>query len=662
MFHAVFSAFSLPPELKVTFFSMHMDSSLHELQLIESERSCRMPSRHVQAKSEDVRTQCFTEAVLAHALITDSTTFTSISAMDFTSASRFQLRLTILTKLRTIHSSILNWFIIPATRNSRVDHANKSLALFILIQYVPRLFQIVPLNQSIIKTTGVVAKTAWAGAAYNLLLFMLASHVLGATWYLLSIGRQFSCWKSECASENARKFAACIPSFLDCSSVGNPAREKWLNVTHVVAYCDAKKDDSTFKFGMFAEAFRSEVASTDFVPKYLYCLWWGLRNLSSYGQTLDTSIYLGETLFCSLICILGLVLFSLLIGNMQTSLQSMTVRVEEWRSKQRDTEEWMRHRQLPMDLQERVRKFSAHQWLARRGVNEESILRSLPTDLRREIQRHLCLSLVRRVPFFSQMDDQLLDAICERLVSNLCTQGNYIVREGDMVSEMLFIIRGQLESSTTDGGRSGFYNSTTLRSGDFCGEELLTWALMPNSSLSLPSSTRTVKAITEVEAFALQAEDLKFVAHQFKRLQSKKLQHAFRYYSHQWRTWGASFLQSAWRKFKKRKMAAELTQAESFSYMSTSGGPSNYHYNHEQEGYTDQYENENLDEEIDDKSPMEVAKGMKPFGTTIFASKFAANTRKGAGMQKGRSSMEGESSSLKMPNLFKPVEPDYDFP
>ena len=143
-----------------------------------------------------------------------------------------------------------------------------------------------------------------------------------------------------------------------------------------------------------------------------------------------------------------------------------------------------------------------------------------------------------QVPFFAQMDDQLLDAICERLQSSLKTRNTYIIREGDPVNEMLFIIRGQLESSTTDGGRTGFYNSTTLKRGDFCGEELLTWALMPSSSLNLPCSTRTVRSLTEVEAFALKSEDLKYVANQFKRLHSKKLQHAFRYHSHQWRTWG----------------------------------------------------------------------------------------------------------------------------
>lgn len=59
----------------------------------------------------------------------------------------------------------------------------------------------------------------------------------------------------------------------------------------------------------------------------------------------------------------------------------------------------MRHRQLPQDLQERVRRFVQYKWLATRGVDEESILRALPLDIRREIQRHLCLALVRRVSF-----------------------------------------------------------------------------------------------------------------------------------------------------------------------------------------------------------------------------------------------------------------------
>lgn len=240
-----------------------------------------------------------------------------------------------------------------------------------------------------------------------------------------------------------------------------------------------------------------------------------------------------------------------------------------------------------------------------------------------------------QVPFFSQMDDQLLDAICERLVSSLSTQGTYIVREGDPVTEMLFIIRGRLESSTTNGGRTGFFNSITLRPGDFCGEELLAWALLPKITQNLPSSTRTVRALVEVEAFALRAEDLKFVANQFRRLHSKKLQHTFRFYSHHWRTWAACFIQAAWRRYKKRIMAKNLSMRESFSFAD------------DDDHADDEDETEQEDEGSSTKSNSSQAK--QHLGVTILASRFAKNTRRGAQKVK----------DVEMPKLQKPEEPDF---
>ncbi|KAL1812325.1 hypothetical protein ACET3Z_022390 [Daucus carota] len=472
---------------------------------------------------------------------------------------------------------------------------------------------------------------------------MLASHVLGAAWYLMSIGRQHSCWRDECLAEQHR-VPPCNFTFLDCNSLGQIQRAYWLNFTKVLSTCDANNLDSTFKFGMFSDAFTSEVAMSPMYEKYLYSLWWGLRNLSSYGQNLQTSTYIGETLFCILLSISGLILFAQLIGNMQSYLQSMSVRLEEWRIKKRDTEEWMRHRQLPPALQERVRRFVQYRWVATKGVDEEAILKSLPQDLRRDIQRHLCLKLVQRVPFFSQMDVQLLDAICERLVSSLSTQDSYIFQEGDPVNEMLFIIRGQLESSTTNGGRTGFFNSITLRPGDFCGEELLTWALLPNSSVNLPTSTRTVRTLTEVEAFALRAEDLKFVSNQFRHLHSKKLQHAFRYYSSQWRTWGACYMQAAWRRYKRRKLSKELALQENHYYIVPDGTGNAVVY----------------DDGSGEHVLVESSDGTQHLGATIMASKFAANTRRGVGHKVVPVQVVGaSSSSLKMPKLFKPDEPDF---
>lgn len=213
-------------------------------------------------------------------------------------------------------------------KNQTAAHSNHTLSLIVLLQYVPRFFVIFPLHRRIIKTTGSIAKTAWAGAVYNLLLYILASHVsaniisslsssclvsqyifgmnpvrdfyylsllfskmsvqiFGASWYLLSIQRQHQCWSIECKNEmNATHSPSCDPLFLDCQSLDKPERLSWLNATKVLTSCDAR-NDYYFQFGMFADAFTNDVASAIFIEKYFYCLWWGLRSLR-YGLPAPT--------------------------------------------------------------------------------------------------------------------------------------------------------------------------------------------------------------------------------------------------------------------------------------------------------------------------------------------------------------------------------------
>ncbi|KAL8501403.1 hypothetical protein ACS0TY_020806 [Phlomoides rotata] len=515
---------------------------------------------------------------------------------------------------------ILIWGVIPTLKGSTMTNTKNVLRFFIIFQYIPRLVLIFPLSSQIVKATGVVTETAWAGAAYNLMLYMLASHILGASWYLLSIERQEACWRQACDIEKP----LCEYKYFDCRRVMDSPRNTWFSLSNITTQCNP--DTSHFPFGIYGDAVSSEVTSAQFFNKYFYCLWWGLKNLSSLGQNLSTSNYVGEISFAIIMATLGLVLFALLIGNMQTYLQSTTVRLEEWRIRRRDTEQWMHHRQLPQELRQSVRKYDQYKWVATRGVDEEALLKGLPLDLRRDIKRHLCYDLVRRVPLFDQMDERMLDAICERLKPALTTQGTCLVREGDPVNEMLFIIRGNLDSYTTNGGRTGFFNTCRIGPGDFCGEELLTWALDPRPSVILPSSTRTVKAISEVEAFALRAEDLKFVAGQFRRLHSKQLRHKFRFYSHQWRAWAACFIQAAWRRYKRRKSVAKLRASERLAQ-----------------------ENEASEEE----GTVEKQVHVPGLGYAVYAARMAGS-RRGVHHHK-----RTDSDSSAVSSLQKPAEPDF---
>lgn len=194
----------------------------------------------------------------------------------------------------------------------------------------------VPLTSELKRTAGVFAETAWAGAAYYLLLFMLASHVsvcfpfnmltavslpcldifellythqlavaslflqssfttyhfawnlflvisindslqiVGAFWYLLAIERNDTCWQTTC-SENG-----CNKNFLYCGNQNMEGYSAWQKRSESVlkSQCSADNGNPTFDYGIFSSAFSSGIVSSKkFVSKYCYCLWWGLQNL-----------------------------------------------------------------------------------------------------------------------------------------------------------------------------------------------------------------------------------------------------------------------------------------------------------------------------------------------------------------------------------------------
>lgn len=163
-------------------------------------------------------------------------------------------------------------------------------------------------------------------------------------------------------------------------------------------------------------------------------------------------------------------------------------------------------------------------------------------------------AFIFQVPLFDTLDEQLLEAMCDILKPVIYTKESHIIREGDSVDGMFFIMRGMVFSRE----RLGFF-SVCLKAGDFCGEEIIA-TLDPSSSLHLPISTRTVQAITLVEAFVLKAEDFRSLVSQ--QSQGRPLKHNFRFYTQNWRIWAACYVQEAWRRYRRKKLEESLRKEE----------------------------------------------------------------------------------------------------
>uniref|UniRef100_A0A2N9HPF1 Ion transport domain-containing protein n=1 Tax=Fagus sylvatica TaxID=28930 RepID=A0A2N9HPF1_FAGSY len=102
---------------------------------------------------------------------------------------------------------------------------------------------------------------------------------VGAWWYLLAIERQEVCWRSACDLEQPN----CQNGYFDCRNINDDSRTNWVNSTNVTNLCVPTPIGIPvfYQYGIDGDAVNTNVIASRFFSKYFYCLWWGLRNLSS---------------------------------------------------------------------------------------------------------------------------------------------------------------------------------------------------------------------------------------------------------------------------------------------------------------------------------------------------------------------------------------------
>lgn len=454
---------------------------------------------------------------------------------------------------------IMVWLVVRHFQGKKAsaNYAKNLLRVTVLLQYIPRCIRFLPLVAGH-SQSGFVFETAWVDFGINLFMYLLAGHVVGACWYLFGLQRVNLCLQKTCELEQG-----CSISFLDCgigkdinATVANDMqRYNWSLVSNASTNC-LVIPSTFFNYGIYINAVPVTMYPNIF-SKYLYSLFWGCLQISTLAGNLVPSLFKWEVLFTMAIIGLGLLLFALLIGNMQNFLQSLGRRQMDMQLRRYDVEVWMKRRNLPHSLRRKVRQAERLKWAATRGVDEDELLEGLPEDLHKEIRRELALDYLKKVRIFQVMQDIVLDAICERLHQKFYIENSIILRARYPVDRMLFILRGNLMSIGDDG------SEVKLCGGDFCGEELLTWslehaAIQPGTGATVKRtgqralSSRTVKCHSSVEAFALEAADLEFVVNHFSRyMRNSRVQGAIRYESPYFRTWAARCIQAAWRYRKK---------------------------------------------------------------------------------------------------------------
>ncbi|KAK7335375.1 hypothetical protein VNO80_27172 [Phaseolus coccineus] len=447
---------------------------------------------------------------------------------------------------------IVLWVAIPSLlEKGSITLVMTVFLIMFLFQYLPKIYHSVCLLRRMQNLSGYIFGTVWWGIALNMIAYFVASHAAGACWYLLGLQRAAKCLEEQCA-----KTAGCGLRTLCCkepiyyggtSIVRDKTRLSWAENREARSTCLDSADN--YDYGAYSWSVQL-VTNDSRLEKILFPIFWGLMTLSTFGNLESTPERL-EVIFNIIVLTSGLLLVTMLIGNIKVFLHATTSKKQAMQLKMRNIEWWMSKRRLPQSFRQRVRNYERQRWAAMRGVDECQMIKNLPEGLRRDIKYHLCLDLVRQVPLFQHMDDLVLENICDRVKSLVFTKGETITREGDPVQRMLFVVRGHLQSSQVL--RDGVKSYCMLGPGNFSGDELLSWCLRRPFIERLPPSSSTLVTLEATEAFGLEAKDVKYVTQHFRyTFVKEKVKRSARYYSPGWRTWAAVAIQLAWRRYKHR--------------------------------------------------------------------------------------------------------------
>ncbi|KAE8661347.1 Cyclic nucleotide-gated ion channel 2 [Hibiscus syriacus] len=439
------------------------------------------------------------------------------------------------------------WLVVPKLiEEEQIRDIATILILIFLFQFLPKVYHSISLMRRMQKVTGYIFGTIWWGFGLNLIAYFIASHVAGGCWYVLTMQRIALCLRQQCARNEQ-----CGKLSLSCGA-GDSSK-----VTGRPLCFDVK---GPFGYGIYQWAL-PVVSSNSVAVKILYPIFWGLMTLSTFGNILEPTSHWLEVVFCICLVLAGLMLFTLLIGNIQVFLLAVMAKKRQMQLRCRDMEWWMKRRQLPSRLRQRVRRFERQRWATLGGEDEMELIKDLPEGLRRDIKRYLCLDLIKKVPLFHNLDDLILDNICDRVKPLVFSKDEKLFREGDPVQRMVFVVHGRIQR--TQSLSKGMIATSIIKPGGFLGDELLSWCLRRPFIDRLPVSSATFVSVESVEAFGLDSDHLRYITYHFRyKFANERLNRTARYYSSNWQTWAAVNIQLAWRRYRMRDRGPMISAAE----------------------------------------------------------------------------------------------------
>ena len=203
----------------------------------------------------------------------------------------------------------------------------------------------------------------------------------------------------------------------------------------------------------------------DTFQMWVVCFYWAMSTSLTIGYgdlTPNTTV---EKLFVSLMMLTSSVFYACIFGQVTTLVDSLDQIQGRYQHQLQRFIEFASIYKLPASLRSRMYAHVHYRWQLTRGFQVESVLDSLPSGIRRDIQMSLLSSIVADLSIFASTPSNFVAAVVERFRTELIV-GNEYVFTADEPGQCLYIIHtGRVDVITPEGVHVG-----RLGDGSYFGE------------------------------------------------------------------------------------------------------------------------------------------------------------------------------------------------
>jgi hypothetical protein len=210
------------------------------------------------------------------------------------------------------------------------------------------------------------------------------------------------------------------------------------------------------------------VSGSDPLTTYLRAIYWVVTTMTTvgYGDITPQSNF--QVLYAILIMMIGVATYGYVVANLSSYFGNIDTARSEFSRKMAILNAFLVYRDIPLELEKRIRSYYNYIWENRMDHDEDEVIRELPDSLKLDVKLFLRQPLISKVPMFQKASPNLKDDLVNHLNIHVYMPGDIIVYKGDMGDSMFFVSKGSVEILDEEGisfgmlGEGSFFGETSL--------------------------------------------------------------------------------------------------------------------------------------------------------------------------------------------------------